>query len=156
MDNFDLRILKKLEMNAKLSLKDIGRNVGLFSPSAISKRISILEKEGYIKNYRAILDYQKLGYNFMTVTFIKAKYAPKYSEEIAKKLVKIKGVISVYFLLGDIDFVLITINKTKDDYARILDELTNIVEIERTDSRTVLKVFKEYEYDNILIEDNYS
>jgi len=54
--------------------------------------------------------------------------------------------------LGDIDFVTVTISKNKEDYERILDELTDIEEIERTDSRTVLKTYKEYDISSIFSE----
>ena len=59
------------------------------------------------------------------------------------KIAKIKGVTSILFLLGDIDFVLTTVCRSKEEYSRILDELTKIQEIERTDSRTVLKSYME-------------
>jgi DNA-binding Lrp family transcriptional regulator len=38
--------------------------VGLFSPSAVSKRISVLKKSGLIKRTGAVIDYAKLGYTF--------------------------------------------------------------------------------------------
>ena len=62
----------------------------------------------------------------------------------------IKGIISIYFLLGDIDFVLITLNKSKEEYEYILEQLTKIEGVERTDTRTVLRVFKEGDYDSVL------
>ena len=85
----------------------------------------------------------------MTATFVRAKYAPGYKENVAKKIQSIRGVLSLYFLLGDIDFIAITVSKSKEDYERILDELTNIPEIERTDSRTVLKLYKENDISSI-------
>ncbi|MHB1469922.1 MAG: Lrp/AsnC ligand binding domain-containing protein [Thermoplasmataceae archaeon] len=54
--------------------------------------------------------------------------------------------------MGDIDFVTVTISKNKEDYERILDELTDIEEIERTDSRTVLNTYKEYDISSIFSE----
>lgn len=46
----------------------------------------------------------------------------------------------------------VTISKNKEDYERILDELTDIEEIERTDSRTVLNTYKEYDISSIFSE----
>ncbi|MHB8359041.1 MAG: hypothetical protein ACYDCP_06030 [Thermoplasmataceae archaeon] len=54
--------------------------------------------------------------------------------------------------MGDIDFVTVAISKNKEDCERILDELTDIEEIERTDSRTVLKTYKEYDISSIFSE----
>ncbi|MEM4090523.1 MAG: winged helix-turn-helix transcriptional regulator, partial [Thermoplasmatales archaeon] len=67
MDNFDRRILRLLEQDATLSLKEIGKSVGLYSPSAVSKRIDDLKKKGFIKKISATLDFSKLGFNFYTM-----------------------------------------------------------------------------------------
>ena len=56
MDEFDKRILKLLRVDATMSLKEIGKKVGLYSPSAISKRIDGLKREGYIKKITATID----------------------------------------------------------------------------------------------------
>lgn len=149
MDTFDRRILKQLVTNSKTTLKEIGRRVGLFSASSISKRISALEKSGYIKNYGAMIDYQKLGYTFLTITFIQAEYRYNYSRDIGEKLAEIPGVVSVYFILGEIDFVVFTISKDKEDYSRILDGISRISGVIRSDTRTVLETHKDYSLSNL-------
>ncbi len=115
LDEIDLRILRILEKNSKTSLNDIGKGVGIFSASAISRRIRGMEEAGLIKKYSVELDHHKLGLDFITVTFVKAKYQIRYMDKVANKIENIPGVVSVYFLLGDIDFVLITISRNKAD-----------------------------------------
>ncbi len=149
LDQVDIKILQVLETNSDISLSEIGKKVGIFSASAISRRIENMKKEGIIERYGVELNLEKLGINFVTITFVKARYGPGYIQKIADHLLKIKNVISVYFLLGDIDFVLITKSRSKEDYEAILNKLTEIVEIERTDSRTVLKVLKENDYSSL-------
>lgn len=145
MDVFDSRILKSIAGNSKKGLKEIGREVGLFSASSVSKRISNMEKEGLIKGYKGDVNYEKLGYDFLTVTFVKANYKYNYNKEIGKSLSKIKGVVGVYFLLGEIDFVLLTLSRSKEEYAKILDQVSSIEGVERSDSRTILEVYKDYD-----------
>lgn len=151
MDNFDRRILKVLQEDSSLSLKEIGMKVGLFSPSAISKRINILKNNGYIKKTGAVIDYGKLGYSFTTLTLIRGRYGSNYKDTIAEKLNKIKGVVSVYFLLGDVDFVIYTVTRNKDEYSKILDTISSIPEIERSDTRTILETYKEMDFGSIEI-----
>lgn len=151
MDNFDRRILKILQEDATISLKEIGKRVGLFSPSAVSKRIKYLKDQGYIKKISASLDYSKLGYGFSALTLIRGKYGHNYKDNIAQKLKEIKGVVSVYFLLGDVDFIVYTITKNKDEYSHILEKLSSIPEIERSDTRTILEIYKEMDFSNIEI-----
>ncbi len=149
MDEFDKRILRLLREDATLSLKEIGKRVGLYSPSAISKRIELLRMNGYIKKISASIDYSKLGYSFVTLTFIRGKYGGNYKDVIAEKLKKIPGIVSVYFLLGDIDFVIETVSKSKDEYSKILDRISSIAEIERSDTRTVLQTYREMDFGSV-------
>ncbi|MHB8559957.1 MAG: Lrp/AsnC family transcriptional regulator [Thermoplasmataceae archaeon] len=150
LDEVDYKILKILESDSNTNLTEIGKRVGIFSASAISRRIKNMKKDGIIERYTIDLNPEKLGINFITITFVRAKYSDDYMRSVANQIKEIDGVISVYFLLGDIDFVLLTRSKSKEDYENILSKLTKIVEIERTDSRTVLKVFKEHDYSSVL------
>ncbi|MGC8516150.1 MAG: Lrp/AsnC family transcriptional regulator, partial [Thermoplasmata archaeon] len=128
-----------------------GKRVGLYSPSAISKRIEVLKMNGYIKKITATLDYSKMGLSFVTLTLIRGKYGGNYKDTIAEKLRKIPGIVSVYFLLGDIDFVIHTISRNKDEYSKILDRISSIAEIERSDTRTILQTYKEMDFGTVEI-----
>lgn len=149
MDEFDKRILKLLQYDATLSLKEIGKRVGLYSPSAISKRIDALKRNGYIKRITATIDYSKMGLSFVTITLIRGKYGGNYKESIAEKLKKIPGIVSVYFLLGDIDFMIYTISRDKNEYSKILDRISSITEVERSDTRTILETYKEMDFSSV-------
>lgn len=154
VDKFDLRILDLLKDNADLSLSEIGRKVGIFSPSAISKRIRDLKKEGYIKKSVALLDYEKLGYDFLTVTFIKTRYEKNYAQTIGEKLKQLPNVIGIYFILGDIDFIMLTVNHNRKQYLATMEKLTAMEEIERSDSRVVAYTVKDIDFSSINLLDN--
>ena len=149
MDNFDIRILKEISNNSRKPLRDIGKSIGIFSPSAISRRIREMQENSIIKGFKAEIDFKKLGYNFITVTFVRAKYGTQYHDVVAEKIMKIRGVIDIFFLLGDIDFYLFCATRDKDDYVNILNELEKITEIERTDTHTVLNMYKYHDISNI-------
>ncbi len=139
LDHVDKKILKTLCNDANISLSELRKKTGILSESALSRRIKKMKDIGIIRGQRIVLDYERLGYEFQIVAFVKAQYGPGYVDIVAEKIRKIKGVVSLTFLLGDIDFVVSIICKSKDEYASVLDQLTNIEEIERTDSRTVIK-----------------
>lgn len=154
VDLFDLRILSILKDNSETSLSEIGKRVGIFSPSAISKRIHELKNEGYINKSIALLNYEKLGYDFLTVTFIKTRYEKNYAQSIGEKLKKIPNVVAIFFLLGDIDFIMLTVNKSRKEYVATMEILTGMEEIERSDSRVVAYTVKEIDFDGVdLLED---
>ena len=69
MDSVDVKLLKILNANAKMSLTEMGRDVGL-SASGVRKRIKQLERLGTIKSYAAIIDPQKFGLELMAFVSI--------------------------------------------------------------------------------------
>ena len=60
LDEVDETILTMLKEDARVSLAQISREIGLSSPS-IKDRIDKLETQGVILGYRPVLDYSKLG-----------------------------------------------------------------------------------------------
>lgn len=60
IDHINRRILHELESDGRLSNTDLAARVGL-SPSACLRRVQELERTGWIKGYRAVLDRSKLG-----------------------------------------------------------------------------------------------
>jgi Lrp/AsnC family leucine-responsive transcriptional regulator len=154
MDETDFKILSILQKDADTSLKKIGLMAGLNSPSAVSRRIEAMKKAGIIKKDISIIDYKSIGYGFYTITFIRAKYGKDYYKELGKKLQNISGVISVDFLLGDIDFILYTISKNPEEYQKLMDTLSTLNEIERTDSHVILENFSRDNYCNVKLVDN--
>ena len=55
MDVTDYRIIEILQEDGRISMKDLGKIVGLTSP-AVSERVKRLEESGVIEGYTAIVD----------------------------------------------------------------------------------------------------
>jgi Lrp/AsnC family leucine-responsive transcriptional regulator len=60
LDATDLGILKILSRDARMSWKDIGRDVHM-TGQAVAARIKRMEETGVIQGYTVALDYTKLG-----------------------------------------------------------------------------------------------
>jgi len=60
LDLVDLRLLRELQQNARLSYAELGRRIGLSIP-AITERVRKLEDAGIIQGYHARVDPQKIG-----------------------------------------------------------------------------------------------
>jgi len=149
LDEYDMRILKVLEENAELPLNEIGKRVGILSASAVSKRISRLKEEGYIERVTAKINYEKLGFNFSTLTQLRVKYRKNYADVLGKKLASIPDVVSVYNTLGDADFMIFAMNRNKDEFSRTLETILALNDIERSDTKTIIRTFKEMDYTGI-------
>ena len=80
LDATNLRLLAELQEDARLSLAELGRRVGLSSP-AVADRLARLEETGVIQGYRAQIDPRALGYALSVV--IRIRPAPRELRKVA-------------------------------------------------------------------------
>ena len=60
MDEIDSQILRILQKDGRISMKNLGEKVGLTAP-AVSERVKRLENDGIIEGYKAIVNPGELG-----------------------------------------------------------------------------------------------
>jgi DNA-binding Lrp family transcriptional regulator len=142
MDKVDYAILNILQEDCRTSLEEIARRVKI-PKSTVYYRVKKLEERGVIEGYYAKINAAKLGKEYIAVILVRAKYGPGYHGRVGKKIAEIPGVWAVYFVLGDIDFVVMVRADGREDYMRILSTLMNMEEIERTSTQIVAEIIKE-------------
>ncbi len=81
LDTTDLRLLDELQENARLTLAELGRRVGLSAP-AVTERLARLERDEVILGYRAQLNPRALGYALSVV--IRVRPAPRELHHVAQ------------------------------------------------------------------------
>ncbi|MGB9729217.1 MAG: Lrp/AsnC family transcriptional regulator [Thermoprotei archaeon] len=146
LDDLDLNILKMLQYDAKYPIERMAIKLGV-SKSTIAYRIKNLEKLGVIKGYHAYLDYQRLNLDYITITFVHGRYGKDYHVELGEKIAKLPGVWGVYFVLGEIDFIVMGRFRNRDEFLNnYLEKLMAMPEVERTSTQVVVKVIKEVPY----------
>jgi len=77
MDRTDYKILEILQHEGRISMKDLGKQVGLTAP-AVSERVKKLEESDIIKGYKAVVNAAKLNKNICAFIDI-AMAADKYN-----------------------------------------------------------------------------
>lgn len=142
LDDIDLAILRILQEDCKKNIAEISEALNI-PKSTVHYRISRLEKMGFIEGCYAKLNPEKLGKSFIGVTLVRARYSPGYHETVGEKISKIPGVMAVYFVFGDTDFVVISRAANRDELMGIVEQMMKIEEIERTSTMIVAKVIKE-------------
>lgn len=98
LDSVDMRLLKMLNENARVSLSEMGRDVGL-STSGVRKRVMRLEKTGMIKGYMAVIDPQKFGRGILA--FVNIEVDPRNMDEVTKALSRYHEVCELHQTTGD-------------------------------------------------------
>ena len=87
-----------LQKNARVSIKDIAKEVFLSSP-AVSARIEYLEKSGIISGYHAQVNPMFLGYHIKA--FINLEVEPSQKKEFYPFIQAIPNVIECNCVTGD-------------------------------------------------------
>lgn len=73
LDEIDVKIVKELEINGRISMKELGNKVHL-TGQAVSARVLKLEDSGVIKGYTIELDLAKAGYLIHTLIHVFIKH----------------------------------------------------------------------------------
>ena len=128
LDEIDVRILEILQKDCRVPLGQIAKALGI-PKSTVHYRIRRLEAEGIIEGYYAKVNATNLGKDYITITFIRAKYGPSYHELVGEMLAKIPGVSAVYFVFGETDFLALVRSDSRDDFMKKLEKMTNMPEI---------------------------
>ena len=146
-----IEVLKLLSKNAKYSEEDIATMLGI-SPSEVADYIKQLEKEGLIKEYKAVIDWEKLDGAYVSA-IVEVNVVPKAGlgfEEVAEKIMKYKEVESVYLMSGNYDLNVIVKGKTLQDIARfVAKELATIDSVTSTTTHFVMRRYKEMDVELI-------
>jgi Lrp/AsnC family leucine-responsive transcriptional regulator len=81
LDQTDRALIGELQKDARLSLAELGRRVGLSAPS-VADRMRRLEDSGVILGYRAEVDPRALGYELSAVLRVRpdARQLPKLAK----------------------------------------------------------------------------
>jgi DNA-binding Lrp family transcriptional regulator len=98
IDNVDLRLLRLLVDDSKVSLKKMAREVGL-SITGVDKRIERLEKSGTIKQYSVIVDPKKLGYG--VAAFVRVEVSPSGMDDLVRALRNKHEVCEMHKVTGE-------------------------------------------------------
>lgn len=149
LDEKDLAILRVVQANSKLSLKEVA--VQLDMPvTTVHSKVRRLEEEGIIKSYRAILDHKKLQLG--ATAFIQTTFSYRLAGEekvlsqrdVAREVAKFDEVQEVQIISGDWDLFIKVKAKDVDAIGKfVVDKLRTVKGIEKTITCMVFDTAKE-------------
>lgn len=119
LDEIDRRILRAVQRNGRMSNAELSEDVHL-SPSACHRRVQRLEKDGYIRDYVALLDARKLG--VPTTVFVEITLqgqADEILDAFEKSVARIPDVLECHLMAGSADYLLKVVAEDTEDFARI-------------------------------------
>ncbi len=138
-------ILKLLARNARYSAEEIATMLDS-TTTEVESAIKELEKDGLLKGYKAVVDWDKLDGAYVSA-IIELNVVPKAGlgfEEVAKKIMAYREVESVYLMSGVYDLNVVVKGKTLQDIAWfVAKELSTIDSVTSTTTHFVMRRYKE-------------
>lgn len=116
LDAIDLKILRLLQEDARLTTKELAGRVNL-STTPVFERLKRLEREGFIKKYVAVLDAEKLDLGFEVFCSVKLKQMTRdVAREFTRVIRDIPQVAECYNISGEYDYLLKIRARNMKDY----------------------------------------
>ena len=138
-------LLKLLSRNSRYTVSQLADMLGE-SEQAVADSIKVLEKDGVIRGYKAVIDWDSLDGSLVSA-IIEIKVVPKADlgfEEVAEKIAAYSEVESVYLMSGGYDLNVVVKGKTLQDVAQfVARELATIDSVTSTATHFVMRRYKE-------------
>jgi Lrp/AsnC family leucine-responsive transcriptional regulator len=144
LDARDLAILRLLQQNARMTVKEIAEKV-LLSPTPVHERIRRLEESGVIRQYTALVDYARIRKGLRVIVYVSLQQHNRMSgAAFIKAIQEMPEVISCYNISGAFDFMLQVVAEDMDDYYNFhVNKLGLVENLGQIQSTFVMGVLKE-------------
>jgi DNA-binding Lrp family transcriptional regulator len=123
MDEFDIKLLKALQEDGRLTNNELADRIGL-SASQCSRRRMALEESGVIESYHAVLSAEAIGLDVLVFIQVGlATQSPDSGDAFVKLISGIEEVQEAFSLTGDADFLVKMAVPDLKVLSRILNEV---------------------------------
>lgn len=154
LDHIDLKILRILQQNCKITNLDLSKQIGL-SPAPTLERVKKLENTNVLASYHAVVNPNNLGLSVKTFVLVSLAWDKQNAlDNFIQKINEIDAITECYVITGEADILIKVVCKNIAHYEEILFQtLSKIEEIERLKTLMTLSTIKDkkvlpYDYGN--------
>ena len=141
LDKTDRKILKELQLNARISNLELAERVNL-SPTPCARRVKQLEESGVITAYKTILDPQPLGLDLTAMVSVTMdRHTADRFETFERMAAELPEIMECYVVTGqDSDFLIKILVRDMRHYEEfLLRRLTKLDGVSAVHSSFVLR-----------------
>ena len=144
LDATDLAILRLLQQNARITIREISDKVHL-STTPVHERIRRLEESGVIRQYVTLLNGSKVKKGLMAICYISLRQHSKNAgDKFIKAIMAMPEVLECLTISGEFDFMLKVVTENMDAYYDFhVNRLSQIENMGNVQSVFVMGVVKE-------------
>lgn len=143
VDRLDRKILEILQLEGRLPYAELARRVNL-SPTPCIERVRRLEREGFIREYAAHLDAERLGASLLAFVEIRLdRTTPEVFDRFREAVLTLPEIQECHMVAGGFDYLIKLRVADMQAYRRILGErLTALPGVEQTHTYFVMEEVK--------------
>jgi DNA-binding Lrp family transcriptional regulator len=143
LDAIDWKILTELQDNGRITNVELARRIGISAPPCL-RRMRALERAGFIRGYRALLDEKLLGYEVTVFALVhlssQAEANLKAFEDFVRKEPLVR---ECWMLSGEIDFILKCVAPDLKTFQAFVAELTAAPHVRNVKTSLTLRASKD-------------
>ena len=140
LDEYDIKILRELQRDARISYRELARKVGL-STTAVISRVKALEESGVIEGYTAIINPELIGYDITAI--IEVVVSRGYLVEVEREIASDPSVVCVYDITGETDAIIIARFRNRRELSTFVKRILAMPHVDRTITHICLTRVKE-------------
>lgn len=140
MDAIDVKIVRLLQRNARVTASEISGEINLSVP-AVSERLRKLESTGVIEKYTAIVNPSSVKKELTSMMFVTLE-RPKYTDKFLEIVNNLDEIIECHYLAGDYDYALKVITENTFSLEDLITKIKAIQGVHRTRTIVVLSTVK--------------
>jgi len=133
MDETDLYIIKRMTENARVSFRNIAKELGV-SPDTVISRYKTLQEKGVIRGSTVIINPKKIGYHGMAtfmidtspIHILATETTPTDPSLILEKLIQMRNIILATKTVGDHDLLAIGVARDFEHLIAMGDDIAKI------------------------------
>ncbi len=144
LDKIDLAILKLLQQNARITVRELSDKVHL-STSPVHERVQRMEQNGVIKHYVTLLNAAMVGKGLMVICYVSLRQHSKNAgDKFIRSILEMNEVLECLTISGEFDFMLKVVAENMDDYYHFhVNKLSQVDNVGNVQSVFVMGVIKQ-------------
>lgn len=143
LDEIDIVILQEVQQNGRISNVELAQKINL-SPPATHTRVRRLSEKGYIREFVALLDQEKVGYEMTCFIRINLElHQSKALQNFRAAIGDMPEVLECHHVTGEFDYLLKVIIRSRKELEQfIVERLTPISGVGHIYTSLVLSTIK--------------
>ncbi|MCV6603857.1 MAG: Lrp/AsnC family transcriptional regulator [Porticoccaceae bacterium] len=120
MDKYDAQILHELQVDGRLSNRDLAERIAL-SPAPCWRRVKRLQDEGFIESYSARINHKKVGLQVIAFAEIVLEdHHPQTIERFLQRVGESRDILECHSVTGQCDYLLKIVARDMETYEHFL------------------------------------